>query len=154
MNLQDLFDSNAGRRFHQPGDEQKQRLSASAQGNKNRQGKLASNETRAKMSQSLKGKSHPQTDETRAKISAANTGKKLSEETKEKLRQANIGKKVSDETRAKLSKPRGGLSVHTPLGQFDTLKAAAQAHGWKSDNQIRARLKKFPEQFYLIKDTL
>jgi len=46
--------------------------------------------------------------ETRAKISASNTGKTLSAETRAKIAAANIGKTFSAETRAKLSAANTG----------------------------------------------
>ena len=42
-------------------------------------------------------------DETKAKMSAAQAGKKISDATKAKMRAAKIGKKLSDEHRRKLS---------------------------------------------------
>ena len=47
-------------------------------------------------------------EETRAKISAANKGKKRSEETKAKISAARKGKKLSEETRAKMSEAKSG----------------------------------------------
>ena len=42
-------------------------------------------------------------DETKEKISQANTGQKRSEEVKEKISQANMGKTKSPETKKKIS---------------------------------------------------
>ncbi len=51
---------------------------------------------------------HPQSAETRAKISDGNRGKKRSDETKAKLR----GHEVSEETRAKISAAHRGKPAH------------------------------------------
>ena len=53
-----------------------------------------------------KGSHH--TPETRAKISAAQTGRMSSPETRAKLRKANLGKTLSPETRAKVSRSLKG----------------------------------------------
>lgn len=83
-----------------------------------------SEETRRKMSEAQSRRAPP-TPETRAKMSAAGRGRKLSpehiekcasarrgrrmsEEQKEKLRQANLGKTASEETRAKMSEAHKG----------------------------------------------
>jgi hypothetical protein len=81
-------------------------------------GRLVSSETRAKVSNSLKGRefskehkmnlsiSHEGNNlskETKEKLSIANKGKKLSEEHKAKLLAIHIGSKRSDETKAKIS---------------------------------------------------
>ena len=73
----------------------------------------ASNETKAKMSASRKGRIV--SEETRLKISKANSGKKKTEEAKEKLSNAikgkpgpNAGKKFSQEWRKNLSEAHKG----------------------------------------------
>ena len=48
----------------------------------------------------------PRSDETKAKISASNTGQKRTEETKAKMSASRIGMKVSDEVRINMSKPK------------------------------------------------
>ena len=61
-------------------------------------------EQRARLSAALKG--HPVSNETRAKISAANMGRKMPPwmpEHRAKLSAARTGRKLSDETREKLS---------------------------------------------------
>ena len=58
------------------------------------------NESKLKMSKSLKGKKH--SDDTKKKMSLAAKGKVVSDETREKLRQANLGKKLSDDTKNKI----------------------------------------------------
>lgn len=68
-------------------------------------------ETKSKMSESKKGKSHPISEETKNKISKTNIGrkggfkdKKHSEETKKKMSEAHKGKPKSEETKKKMSK--------------------------------------------------
>lgn len=83
-----------------------------------------SEETRLKMSKSLKGRVHSEetksrmsksaigkkfSDEHRRKLSEANKGKKLSDEHKEKIRLANTGRKFSDEFKKKCSLARIGI---------------------------------------------
>ena len=59
-------------------------------------GKKRSEETRKKMSESLKGENNPR------------YGKHLSEEAKKKVSEANKGKNMSDETKKKIAKARKG----------------------------------------------
>jgi group I intron endonuclease len=83
-----------------------------------------SNETREKLSSSLKGRiineewrknisdGHrglKKSEETKKKIRDAHLGMSMSEETKEKLRQAHTGKKASAETIQKMSEKRKGV---------------------------------------------
>ena len=76
---------------------------------------VISDETRAKMSASLKGKhlsdehrrklsiaSRNISDETRAKMSASQTGRTHPQEVREKISKSNKGKKLSEETKEKL----------------------------------------------------
>jgi group I intron endonuclease len=53
----------------------------------------------------------PISEETRKKLSLAQTGKKLSEETKRKMSVARTGKKSSDESRLRMSKAQKGRKV-------------------------------------------
>ena len=54
----------------------------------------------------------PHTDESRAKISTAHTGRVLSEETKQKISNSHKGKTVSQETKDKLRKLSLGEKNH------------------------------------------
>ena len=102
-------------------------------------GIIVSNETKAKMSESRKGKTN--SEETRSKISAATKGKIVSEETRVKISEANKGRSpsdkartnqsiaqqgriVSEETRAKISKALKGkpLTEERKAKISDTLK--------------------------------
>jgi len=65
-------------------------------------------EVRLVMSAKMRGRGHPQTEETKRKISKAHKGRKPSDEIREKYRQAKLGKRVSDETKAKISKATKG----------------------------------------------
>lgn len=73
-----------------------------AKGNTNRRGRKESPEycEQAKRSRALR-KNCAHSEETKAKIAAAHTGKKMSEEAKENLRRKNTGKTQSAETIAK-----------------------------------------------------
>lgn len=69
-------------------------------------GVIVSEETRKRMSESLKGLK--KTEEHRYKISLSHKGKKLSEETKRKLSDYHIGKRPTDDARKKMSESRKG----------------------------------------------
>jgi len=98
------------------------------------------------------GKKHPQTDETRKKISKTlkgnipwnknkrgyTTKKKgyiMSEETKEKLRQANVGKKLSKEIRKKISLALKGKKQSTKERKMrsEIAKKGDQSIFWKGN---------------------
>lgn len=64
-----------------------------------------------KLSKKLLSLNMKRSDETKAKISKANTGKIKSLETRAKISKANTGQHVSIETRAKLSKIHKGRKV-------------------------------------------
>ncbi len=75
-------------------------------------GKTVSVEARARMSASRTGVLRgPQSPVHKAKISAANTGKRCSDLARLKIRAANLGKKASAETRAKMSAARTGRVI-------------------------------------------
>ena len=77
------------------------------------EGGSPSEETRRKISASLKGKTFSQ--ETRRKISEANTGRKHSEEFRRKMSEAHTGKKrgpLPEETRRKISEANTGEKNH------------------------------------------
>jgi|SRR3990167_728483 len=68
-----------------------------------------SEKTIQKMSESKKGKNHPNfgkhlSEETKKKLSEARKGKRLSEETKKKMSEAKKGKVFSEETKQKISR--------------------------------------------------
>jgi hypothetical protein len=68
-------------------------------------GKHLLEETKRKMSLSHKGKkTHEWSLESRNKLSKTKSGRELSKETRKKLSEINKGKKLSDETKRKLSK--------------------------------------------------
>jgi hypothetical protein len=146
MNLQDMFDTEDAKKFRRVSEETRAKISAA---------------TRAQM-----------TPEARAHLSQINTGKTLSLEHVAKATNSRKGYRHSEETRAKMSlsggKTKGralsvehralisqglGKTIMTPRGQFDSIKAAAEAYGWWHDGPIRYRMKKYPNQFYLIEVT-
>lgn len=101
-----------------------------------------SDETRAKMSASQKGKVI--TEETRRKISATLTGRKLgprSAETKRKIREAHIGRVFSEEARARMSAAHRGV-------ELSDAHRAAQSHArraaWQelSEEKKKAQIKR------------
>lgn len=83
-----------------------------------------SEETKAKMSASKKGKTR--SAETKAKMSAANKGKTLSDETKAKIRIANKGRAVSEETKAKLRSANLGKSRDLSVESRAKMSAATK----------------------------
>ena len=69
-------------------------------------GAVVSDETKRKMSEARKGKTHSK--ETKRKMSESGKGKIISEETKRKMSEARKGKTHSKETRRKISEARKG----------------------------------------------
>jgi len=110
---------------------------------KDKPGKKASEETKAKMSASHKARDRsgipgrPQSAESRAKISATLKGKTVSAETGEKIRQAKLGKKMSAETRAKLSEMRRGKK-RKPLSE-ETKRKIGEANRLRDIEKKRLR---------------
>jgi len=81
-----------------------------------KKGRVVSQETRAKLSAANKGKlsgdKNPmKRPEVRAKVSMAQRGRKVSLETRKKLSEASIGHLVSPETRNKISKGHKGKKL-------------------------------------------
>jgi hypothetical protein len=76
------------------------KLTNMTDGGEGASGYITSEETRIKLSVANTGKIR--SDETRAKISVAATGRVISEETREKLSTSHKGNAISDETKAKI----------------------------------------------------
>jgi group I intron endonuclease len=96
-------------------DETKIKISNSLKGVKNHNyGKIFSEETRKKLSRSLKGKMNGESNSL--------YGKKHTEQTKELLKQLHIGKKLSSETKQKLSIIRSGIG-NSMFGKTHTKEA-------------------------------
>lgn len=98
-----------------------------------------SEETRRKISHHLKG--HGVSLETRAKLRAANLGKRgkpLTIEHRERLRQANTGKVASEETRLRLSQSHKGikLSERTKKIMSEQRKGKRHPSLWKPIAQL------------------
>ena len=104
------------------------KISATNRGEKNPfYGKHHTDETKAKMSAAKCGRKL--SPETRAKISAAKCGRKFSPETRAKISAANSGRKLSPETRAKISAsmPRKREVICLETGEkFPTISQAAK----------------------------
>jgi hypothetical protein len=115
-------------------------------------GYTASAETRAKISAAITGKTR--SAENKAKISAAKQGKPghpISEETKAKLRAANLGKTLSEETRAKIGAAKSKYVYYTPAGGPFTRNAAIAANNCGTSTFIyKCRSKTFPD-WYRVK---
>ena len=69
---------------------------------------------------------HKTSNETRARLSAANTGKKHSPAARAKMSAAHTGKKLSPETRAKMMGNKYALGSKGPLGQHPSLETRAK----------------------------
>jgi hypothetical protein len=155
-------------------DQTRARMSAAAAGQRTQKhidairkahtGKVVSDETRARMSASLKGKSNP---------NKGKPGRKWTDEQKAAhairqqlehaagLRRTTKGTRLSDDHRAKLSQAaqnrsgpgNGAKRIHTPFGEFDSAKIAAEKLNIAYCS-IARRMKKHPDQYYYItKDT-
>lgn len=94
-------------------------------------GHAVSEETRAKISAANMGKNKgkPKPSGFAEKISAIWKGKPKSEETKAKLSEAHKGKLVSDETKAKMSIAHKG-KIHTEEWKRDTSNAHRGEKNW------------------------
>jgi hypothetical protein len=104
-------------------------------------------ETRAKISASNKGRKN--TDEAKAKMSAAakgNTrakGRKHTAETRTKMSAAKKGRKLTDETRAKMSKPKTAehrAKLSKPKTDEHRANMSAANKGRKLTDEHRAKL--------------
>jgi len=117
-----------------------------------------SDETRARISAANKGKNtwskgrngKPHSDETKAKIGAVHKGKLVSDETRAKLSAAMVGKSFpkSDATKAKIAAAKC-KPVTTPNGVFPSIKAAAADYRVRG-NVIQYRMKKYPHEYYFV----
>ncbi len=100
-------------------------------------GLKASEETRAKMSASAKGKKHgPMSEEQKAHYSALYKGRKLSEETRQRMSASRTGRKFSEETRAKIA------AVHAGKPKSEAHKAALAAAnvGKQASEETKAKM--------------
>lgn len=81
-------------------------------------------------------------EESRAKISEAQTGRRHSEETRAKISASNKGKNhgpMSDETRAKISASNSGRT-HAPLSDDVRAKISASKKGVRLSDEHRSKL--------------
>ena len=91
-------------------------------------GKHPSEETRKKLSEAHKGKTH--NEETRKKIGEANKGKTHSEETKKKLSELRKGKTHNEESKKKIGEAQWKKVVCLETGKvFNSVKEAGEIIG-------------------------
>jgi hypothetical protein len=100
-------------------------------------GKLVSEETRNKLSIAGKGRKHNSATCLRMRMGRAAYEARLREnpESNEAIKRAEMYKARS--VQCKNKRP-----VRTPLGDYPSLKAAKEAHGFSSGNVIRLKIKK------------
>ena len=98
-------------------------------------GKKFTDEHKANITKGKLGKKRPPvTNETRQKISRANTGKTLSGDTIQKIKEKRKNQIFTEETKKKLSEshkgnvPGNAKSITTFLGTFSSIAKAAKAH--------------------------
>jgi hypothetical protein len=97
-------------------------------------------ETRAKIGAANRGRRHgPVSAETREKIAASKRGRKLSAEQKAKLVAANRSRTLTEETRAKMRAAKLGRKRGPPSDETKAKIAAAL-------REYRARTKAVPEE--------
>ena len=120
-------------------------------------------ESRKKMMETKQQNPQIHSDETRAKIRDSLAGKPKSPEHTQKISESKIGKKLTAKHRAKikatlLAKPSNVKPIMTPSGVFPRLCDAiayAKAHGVPNPrDKILTWLRTHPDQFYYVaKDT-
>ena len=89
-------------------------------------------------------------DEAKAKISAAHSGRKHSEETKAKLRKTKkAGAKPKQPAQRMSQDGKRWIGVVTPAGFFASTKKAAE-HYQVHPKTIRVRTRRFPTEFYYV----
>ncbi len=121
---------------------------------------LVTDETRAKKSASMMGKSHPCSAETRAKISVAKTGSKMSPEQGIKISAALKGKKKSPEHVAKVAAANTGrrntpetiarMSLShrgTTVSEENKAKLSALWTGRRLSNETKAKISRARRRF-------
>ena len=106
-----------------------------------RKGRRQTEETRAKISAANSGENHPMygkklSEETRAKMSEAQKGKKLSEEHRAKLSEALKGRRHTEEARAKLSEANKGKK----LSEETRAKLSEANKGRRHTEETRAKI--------------
>lgn len=119
-------------------EESKAKMSKSKKGRpsplKGRKGHPMSDEAKEKLSKSKKGTIA--SDETRAKISAANMGRTPTEETRKKLSDAKKGRIVSEDTCKRISEAKKG---HVPTVEARAKISAANT-GSKRSDETKAKM--------------
>ena len=102
-----------------------------------------STETRAKISAANKGKKHPpMSAEARAKISAACKGRKLSAEHIAKIRIAKLGAKWTEAQKQKIRGRKRDLTAEARARMGDASRGNTYRLGTTHTSEVRARLRK------------
>lgn len=103
-----------------------------------RKGKRLSEETKRKISKSHKGKTQrPRSEETKIKISLANKGKKLSETHIKKIVAVHTGKIRSEETKMKISIAKKGVSLSEEHKKKLSEAGKRRTHSEESRDKMR-----------------
>ena len=103
-------------------------------------------ESREKQRQKMLGKGHPQTEETKRKISETRKKRNIrpSDEVREKYRQAKLGKKVSDKTKAKISNTTKGK----PKSEVTKIKMSAWQIGRVLSKDHKEKVSSTLKEYY------
>ena len=133
-------------------EDSRKKLSESLKGNHNHKGKHHSDETKKKLSVMNKGKSRPMPEDAKKKLSLANKGKHLSEATKQKLSEINKGKHHSEETKKKMSETRKAKPVWNkgkPMSEEQRMKLSMLNKGfhWYNNGVEEKQAKSCPDGF-------
>ncbi len=100
-------------------------------------------ETIEKIKEKIKGKSHPQTEESKEKNRQSHLGFCHSLESIERMREVKLGKKASDDTKRKMSEARAG-SKNAMFGKHhtdDAIERIRQSHiGMKHTEEAKQRM--------------
>jgi hypothetical protein len=122
-------------------------------------GRVVSEETRKKMSESQKGKKLSEeqiehlrelgrnvSEEIKKRISITNTGRKLSEETRKKMSDSRRGRVVSEETRKKLSESLKGRVVSKETKEKLRIANIGKKHSEETKNKLREAYKNMSQE--------
>jgi hypothetical protein len=103
-------------------------------------GKIVSEETKIKMSKAQKGKIMP--NEAKEKLRSINLGKKYSQETKDKVSKAHKGKLFSEEHKEKLRKPKPPRTIE------HCKKISESKKGFKHTEEYKKKQSEIMKEYY------